>query len=196
MNSKHKRILLNLTGSLILATGLYNIHAVSDVTEGGVLGLTLLFKHFFDISPALSGFLLTAACYLLGAGVLGKEFVFYSVFACGGFSLFYRLWECFDPVWPGIAAYPLLAAFLGALFVGVGTGLCVRAGGAPSGDDALAMSVGRLVKCNVSAVYLMSDLIVLGVSLTYIPLSRIVYSLITVVLSGQIIGMIDYGKKQ
>lgn len=196
MNSKHKRILLNLTGSLILATGLYNIHAVSDVTEGGVLGLTLLLKHFFDISPALSGFLLTAACYLLGAGVLGKEFVFYSVFACGGFSLFYRLWECFDPVWPDIAAYPLLAAFLGALFVGVGTGLCVRAGGAPSGDDALAMSVGRLVKCNVSAVYLMSDLIVLGVSLTYIPLSRIVYSLITVVLSGQIIGMIDYGKKQ
>ena len=51
---KNKRIILNLTGSLILATGLYNIHAVSDVTEGGVLGLTLLLKHFFDISHALS----------------------------------------------------------------------------------------------------------------------------------------------
>ena len=191
---KNKRIILNLTGSLILATGLYNIHAVADVTEGGVLGLTLLLKHFFDISPALSGFLLTAACYLLGAGVLGKEFIFYSVFACGGFSLFYWIWECFPVVWLGIAAHPLLAAFLGALFVGVGTGLCVRAGGAPSGDDALAMSVSRLTKLNVSAVYLISDLIVLGLSLTYIPLTRIAYSLITVVLSGQIIAIIEQRK--
>lgn len=195
MNQKSKRIILNLIGSFILAAGLYNIHAVADVTEGGVLGLTLLLKHYFDISPALSGFLLTAACYLLGAGVLGKEFIFYSVFACGGFSLFYWVWECFPVVWPGIAAYPLPAAFLGALFVGVGTGLCVRAGGAPSGDDALAMSVSRLTKLNVSAVYLISDLIVLGLSLSYIPLARIVYSLITVVLSGQIIAIIERGRK-
>ena len=32
--------LLALLGSAILAFGLYNIHAVSHVTEGGVLGLS------------------------------------------------------------------------------------------------------------------------------------------------------------
>lgn len=35
-------------------------------------------------------------------------------------------------------------------------------------------------------VYLMTDLIVLGLSISYIPLTRIGYSILTVILSGQI----------
>ena len=33
---------LALLGSVILAFGLYHVHSVSSVTEGGALGLTLL----------------------------------------------------------------------------------------------------------------------------------------------------------
>ncbi|KIO65164.1 hypothetical protein B4065_1109 [Caldibacillus thermoamylovorans] len=33
-----------------------------------------------------------------------------------------------DPLWPGLVDLPLLAAILGAIFVGVGSGLCVRFG--------------------------------------------------------------------
>ena len=67
----------------------------------------------------------------------------------------------------------------------------MRFGGAPCGDDALAMSISRTVKINIKWVYLATDLTVLALSLTYIPVSDIVYSLLTVVLSGQIIGFID-----
>ena len=84
--------------------------------------------------------------------------------------------------------HPLLAALAGAIFVGVGVGLCVLSGGAPSGDDALAMSLSHRTRLNLSWIYLVSDLSVLALSLTYIPFSRIIYSLLTVVLSGQIIG--------
>lgn len=38
---------------------------------------------------------------------------------------------------------------------------------------------------------MISDLVVLLISLTYIPVSRITYSLLTVVLSGQIIGLMQ-----
>ena len=37
----------------------------------------------------------------------------------------------------------------------------------------------------------LSDLIVLGLSLTYIPVRRIGYSLLTVILSGQLIGLMQ-----
>ena len=90
-----------------------------------------------------------------------------------------------------IAEMPLLAAVLGALFVGVGAGLCVRAGGAPSGDDALAMSICQKFRWDIRWAYLLSDLIVLGLSLTYLDIGRIGLSLLTVVLSGQIIGIIQ-----
>ena len=86
---------------------------------------------------------------------------------------------------------PLLAALLGAVFVGVGAGLCVRIGGAPGGDDALAMSISQATGWKIQWVYLMADLVVLGLSLTYIPLKRIGYSLLTVVLSGQLIGLVQ-----
>ena len=51
-----------LLGSGILAFGLYHVHSLSGVTEGGVLGMTLLLHHWFGISPAVSGFVMNAAC--------------------------------------------------------------------------------------------------------------------------------------
>ena len=76
-------------------------------------------------------------------------------------------------------------------FVGVGAGLCVRVGGAPSGDDALAMSISHATGWKIQWVYLLSDLIVLVMSLSYIPVRRIGYSLFTVLLSGQLIGFVQ-----
>lgn len=177
--------------SAFQAFGMYNIHALAGVTEGGVLGLTLLLDHWLGISPAISGFLLNAVCYFIGWRTLGKEFIAYSAIAALGFSLGYGICEQFPPLWPEIAGYPLLAAFLGALFIGIGAGICVRCGGATCGDDALAMSLSHRLKVPIEKVYLISDLTVLGLSLSYIPFSRIAYSLFTVVLSGQIIGWIQ-----
>ncbi len=188
---KAKNCLNICIGSAILAFGLYNVHSISGVTEGGVLGLTLLLEHWFGISPSVSGLILNGVCYLLGFKLLGKEFIAYSVIAGGGFSLFYAIFEKFPPVYPQIADMPLLAAIVGSLFVGIGVGLCVRANSAPTGDDSLALSLSHLFKIGIQWVYLVSDLVVLLLSLTYIPLGKIAYSLLTVVLSGQLIGLIQ-----
>lgn len=183
-----KNTVLCLVGSAILAFGLCHVHAMSSVTEGGVLGLTLWLYHTFSVSPAVTSLVLNAACYLFGLRVLGLSFIGYSAVAGGGFSLFYFLFDLLPPVFPSIGAHPLLAALLGALFVGVGVGLCVIAGGAPSGDDALAMSLAAKTKKDIRLFYLLSDLFVLLLSLTYIAPVRILYSLLTVILSGQVIG--------
>lgn len=185
------RCLINLTGSAILAFGLYHVHSISPVTEGGTLGLTLLLHHWFHLSPSISGFVLNAACYLLGIKALGRDFLFNSAVSCIGFSSFYAIFEQFDPLFPELADMPLAAAVLGAVFVGVGVGLCVRVGGAPSGDDALAMSLSHFTGIRLQWVYLISDLVVLALSLTYIPLRLLWYSLLTVVLSGQLIGLVQ-----
>ena len=167
------------------------MHSFSGVTEGGVLGLTLLLEHWFKISPSVSGAVLNAICYALGWRLLGKSFIAYSAIATVGFSLSYKVCEFFGPLWPGLAEMPLLASVVGAIFVGIGAGLCVRAGGATGGDDALSMSLAHITKWNIEWIYLGSDLVVLLLSLSYIPLSRIGYSLLTVILSGQIIGWIQ-----
>ena len=186
-----KNCLLALLGAAIQAVGVCNIHAYSGVTEGGVLGATLLIQHWLHISPAVSSLLLNTACYLLGCRTLGREFILYSILAGGGFSLFYALCEPFAPLWPALVTSPLSCAVIGAVFVGVGAGLSVRAGGAPGGDDALAMSLSRILKWDIQWVYLFSDLVVLALSATYIPWQKLGYSLLTVLLSGQIIGWVQ-----
>lgn len=186
-----RRAVLALLGSAILAFGMYNVHAQSGVTEGGILGMTLFLQHWFGVSPAWSGLVMNAACYLFGFFLLGRSFIAYSAIAGGGFSLFYAVFEQFDPLWPHLAHMPVAAALIGALFVGVGVGISVRAGGASSGDDALAMSLCKLTGVQIQWAYLASDLIVLALSMTYIPAAKLVYSLLTVMLSGQIIGVVQ-----
>lgn len=188
-NIKITNCLTTFAAAAFQAFGMYNIHAVAEVTEGGVLGATLLLEHWLNLSPALSGAILNALCYALGWKTLGKPFLVYSVMAAVGFSTSYGLCELFPPLYPEIALYPLLASVLGALFIGIGSGLCVRAGGATSGDDALAMSLSQITKVPIQWIYLASDLLVLALSLSYIPLRKIIYSLLTVILSGQIIGL-------
>ena len=180
-----------VASSAVVAFGLYNVHSFANITEGGVLGLTLLLNYWFGVSPAVTNFVISALCYALGWRLLGRTFMAYSAIATVSYSVFYALFEQFGPVWPQLANMPFVACVIGAIFVGVGCGLCVRAGGAQCGDDALAMSVSHVAGIGVQWVYLASDLLVLGLSLTYIPLGRIVYSLITVVLSGQIIGWVQ-----
>lgn len=195
-NIKPKSILLILLGSAVTAFGMYNIHDISNITEGGIFGLDLLLEYHFGISPAYTNLIFTALCFFLGWRALGRDFIVCSAFSTLSFSLFYAIMERTPRIFPQIADHPLPAALAGALFVGVGVGLSVREGGAQSGDDALAMALHHYFGWSMSAVYLVSDLVVLALSLTYIPVRKIIFSLITVVLSGQLIGLISkVGKK-
>ena len=186
-----RKVLLSILGGSVLAFGLYNVHSLSGVTEGGALGLTLLLHHWLGISPAWSGLIINFACYAYGLRTLGKSFLIWSAIGGGSFSAFYAIFERFPRLWPELAGQPLLAAVLGAVFVGVGCGLCVRSGGAPTGDDALAMGLSKGLKLPIERVYLLTDLTVLGLSLSYLPFSRIACSLLSVMLSGKLIGMIQ-----
>ncbi len=183
--------LIAFIASAFQAFGMYHVHSISQITEGGVLGMTLLLEHWLALSPAVSGFVLNAACYILGWRTLGKRFIAYSLVAAAGFSIGYAICEQFPPLWPELCQLPLLASIIGALFIGIGAGICVRIGGATCGDDALAMSLSHMLKVPIQRIYLISDLTVLVLSLSYIPLRRILYSLLTVILSGQIIGWIQ-----
>ncbi len=185
------RVSIALLGAFIQALGLCNIHAFADITEGGVLGATLLIDHWFAVSPALSALVLNILCYLFGWRTLGKEFLVYSGVASLSYSVFYALLEPYAPLWLSLVESPFWAAIVGALCIGVGAGLSIRMGGATCGDDALAMALSHLTKIDIQWIYLFSDLTVLVLSATYIPLTKLGWSLLTVVLSGQIIGWVQ-----
>ena len=191
-----KRICCILLGTAICSFGIYNIHRQTGVTEGGVLGMIVLLNYWFDISPSILSVSLDALCYLLAFRRLGIRFLIISGTSSLSLSMFFRIWESFPPMLPNFYDRPLIAALLGALFIGVGVGLVIRNGGSCSGDDALALFISNLTGWRISRAYLITDITVLALSLSYIPFKRILYSLITVTLSSYIIDLIQCGNKE
>ena len=181
------RIVWIALGAAIGSFGIHYIHRQSDITEGGVLGMMLLLNHWLGVSPAILTPVMDIACYALAFRFLGIGFIKWSAVSTLFVGAFFKLWESLPPFFPSLAAQPLLAAALGALFVGVGVGILVRQGGSGGGDDALALTISRVSGWPLSRAYLITDLTVLLLSLSYIPFARIVFSLITVTLSSLII---------
>lgn len=196
MNFLHKnknsitKYLLLIVGASILSFGLYNVHYQSNITEGGVLGMTLLINHWTNIPTGIISFTLDATCYLFGFKYLGKQFAKYALVASTAFAISFTIYEQFPPLLPNWSNNPIIAAIVGGLFVGVGVGIIVRIGGASGGDDALALIISKKTGLNIARTYLVTDLVVLVLSLSYIPIIKIACSLITVTLSSFIIGKI------
>ena len=90
-----RNVLLSVLGGGVLAFGLYNVHSLSGVTEGGALGLTLLMQHWLGISPAWSGLVIDFGCYAFGLKTLGRGFLLWSAIGGGSFSAFYAVFEQF-----------------------------------------------------------------------------------------------------
>ena len=190
-----RMLALIMAGAAVCTFGIHNIHQQTDFTEGGVIGMVLLIGHWTGLSPAFVTPVLDIGCYLLAFRFLGWRFIKVSAISTLSVSLFYKFWELFPYLLPDLSAYPLAAAVCGGVFVGAGVGMIVRQGGSSGGDDALALAISRITRWRLSFSYLFTDLLVLGLSLTYIPLSRIACSVVTVTLSSFLIDRIqNFGK--
>ena len=186
-----KKVLLIILGAAVCSFGIHNIHQRTAITEGGVIGMMLLIDRWLGLPPAVITPVLDITCYVLAFRYLGGQFIKISVISTFSVSLFYDFWEMFPPMLPDLSAYPLAAAVLGGIFVGVGVGLIVRQGGSSGGDDALALTISHVTHWRLSRAYLFTDLVVLVLSLSYIPLQRIFFSLITVTLSSFLIDRVQ-----
>ena len=184
-----KNLLLIILGSCILAFGSFNFNYQNNVTEGGVLGLLLLIKNIFDISPSITALIIDLSLFALGTKFFGKQFLGLSIFASLSFSTWYKVWESVGFIVPNLTNHMLLASILAGMGVGIGIGIIVRAGAAAGGDDVIALVGEKLTPFKVNHVYMITDFIVLILSLSYLSFKQIFFSLIAVTISGKIISI-------
>ena len=76
-----RTVLAIVLGTAITTFGIYNVHRQADITEGGILGLILLFNFWLGMSSSILSPLLDTLSYALGFKYLGKEFLKTSIFA-------------------------------------------------------------------------------------------------------------------
>ena len=183
-----KSLVFKMFGSCILAFGSFNFNYQNNVTEGGVLGLLLLIKNIFDISPSITALVIDLSLFAIGSKFLGI-LLGLSIFASLSFSTWYKMWESIGFIVPNLSNNMLLASILAGIGVGVGIGIIVRAGGAAGVTDVIALVGTKLTSLKVNHIYMITDFIVLILSLSYLSFKQIFFSLIAVTISGKIISI-------
>ena len=164
-----KGLLKIILGCAIMAFAVVNVHKQSGVTS----------------------VVLDVSCYVLGFSIMGFDFVKKAFVATISFAVFAKFFNIIGPVLPNMYDVPLLASIIGGICIGLGCGLVVSEGGAAGGDDALAMTISTKSGLKISLAYLFSDITVLALSLLYIPVDRIMFSLLTTVISSFLIGQFE-----
>jgi len=172
-----KDILCILIGTSLYAFGLVSFNIANNLAEGGVTGITLILRALFSINPAYSTLVINIPLILIGGKILGKRSFYYTIFGTIALSAFLWFWQKF-PVVINLDHDLLIASLLAGLAAGLGSGLVYRVGGTTGGTDIIARILEKNFGVSMGRSLLIFDVIVLILSLSYIDVKRMMYTLI------------------
>jgi uncharacterized membrane-anchored protein YitT (DUF2179 family) len=185
--------LLILLGSLTLSIGINYFTIPNLLSEGGIIGLTIIAHYLFDWSPGIVNFVLNIALVLVGFKFLEKRAILYTLFSILSSSLFMYITEGTST---RVTEDTLLAAIFAGLLVGSGLGFIFRAGGTSGGTTILARIANQLLGWSMGKGILVIDIIVVAGSVFVIGLGKAMYTLIAVYLGAKAIDFLVDGLEE
>lgn len=192
-----KIILPILLGTAIFAFGLLYFIIPNQLMEGGVTGITVLLNYAFGISPSISTLVINIPLFLLGWKVFGGRQIIYTGVGIVSLTIFLGLFERLIDAGYIIPLHTehdfLLAALYAGVTIGLGLGIVFRAGGTTGGSDIIARILSKKTGISIGRVMLGIDIVIIGSSLIYIPIEKILYTLISVFIGSKVIDFIQEG---
>jgi uncharacterized membrane-anchored protein YitT (DUF2179 family) len=188
-----KECLYILFGGLIFSVGINYFTIPNMLSEGGIIGLTVIAHYLFDLSPGMVNFVLNTLLVLVGYKFLEKRAIIYTLFSIFSCSLFMYITE---ETGKKITDDPLLAAIFAGLLVGGGLGIIFRAGGTSGGTTILAKLANQFLGWSMGKGILLIDIIVVAGSVFIIGLVKAMYTLIAVYIGAKVIDFIVDGLEE
>lgn len=179
-------ILFIIIGACLYAFGLVTFNIANDLAEGGVTGLTLILHALFQINPAYSTLFINIPLIFIGGKILGKHAFYYTMIGTFALSAFLWIWQQF-PVTINLDHDLLIASLLAGLTGGIGSGFIYRVGGTTGGSDVIARILEKKSGISMGRSLLIFDCFVLLLSLTYLDVKRMMYTLIVSFVFSRVI---------
>ena len=146
--------------------------------------------HWFNISPSISSIVIDLSFYFLGFLILNQKFRVNAIVGTLTYSIAYFMFNSLSINW-FFSSNLLLSSIIGGLVLGVGCGIVVRSIGSCGGDDSLALIINSTLNIPLFWCYFGMDMIVIILSLSYINVKFIPYSILTSFLSSLIIDLLS-----
>ncbi|MBA5728770.1 YitT family protein [Aerococcaceae bacterium INB8] len=184
-----KNLALVLIGTYIFSIAVNSIVIPNQLGEGGVTGITLLLFYIFDISPALSNFIINAIIMLVGWRFLEKETIFYTIVAIISMSLFLEF--IFLPSF--IPTNSLLGPLASGFLIGLGIGIVILGHGTTAGVDIIALIINKYLGLQVSIALLILDVLIVIPLTIVIGLEKGLLTLISLYITSKILNFVMEG---
>lgn len=192
MQRNTKDFLLLLIGSFVFSIGVNYFIIPNRLSEGGVIGITIVTFYLFGLSPGLVNFILNASLVMFGYKYFSKRTTIYTVISIILSSIFLHL----TVGWGEVIEDKLLAALFAGLAVGIGIGLIFKAGGTSGGTTILARLLNQGLGWSIGNAMLIIDISVVVVSYFVIGRERAMYTLIAVYIGAKVIDAIIEGAEE
>ncbi|MGX0141218.1 YitT family protein [Staphylococcus hominis] len=189
MNKNIKNILLVILGSFIFSAGVNAFVISGNLGEGGVTGIAIVLYYAFHISPALTNFVANAILIVIGYKFLSKKSTILTIIATVLISVFLSLTES----WYVETDNVIINAVFGGTSVGLGIGIIVLAGGTTAGTTILARIANKYLDVSTAYALLFFDLIVVAISLTVLPLSKALVTVISLYIGTKVMDYVIEG---
>lgn len=187
-----KDLFIITIGCALYAFGLVYINIANELAEGGMTGISLLLRYWFQIDPALSTLLLNIPTILIGWKLLGNRSLIYTIYGTTMLSFFLYIWQR-TSVAINIDNDLFIAGILAGLCGGVGSGMIYRSGGTTGGSDILARILEKKKGISMGKTLLVFDVFILTLSLTYIDLPHMMYTLLASYVFSKIVDFMQDG---
>ncbi len=186
-----------LIGTAIYAFGLHYFVIPNQLMEGGVTGIAVLLNYAAGWPLSLSTLLLNIPLFLLGVKALGRNQMLYTLLGIVSLSGFLALMEMLIEHRYLIPLEStgdfMLAALYAGVTLGAGLGIVFRFGGTTGGVDIIARIVVRHKGLSMGQIILTMDALIIGLSLLFISVEQVLYTLVTVFVASKLIDFIQDG---
>lgn len=179
-----------MLGAFIFAAGINYLAIPNQLSEGGVIGITIVTYYYLGWSPGIVNLLINIVLIAVGYRYLDKRSIYYTLLGIFFCSLFLYLTE---NKLPSITHNTLLAAIFAGLLVGIGIGLVFLAGGTTGGSAIVARLCQKFFGWSLGSAMLIFDIAVIGISSTIIGIEKTMYTFIAVYIGARVVDYIVDG---
>ena len=179
-------------GAMIAAFSIEEFLVPCTILDGGIVGISIMINNLSGIPLGLMTLALNIPFLLMGMRKLGAKFIIKSAVAMVTFS---GCLEIFAP-FMDITHENLLAVCFGGVFLGVGVGFVIRAGGCLDGTETVAIFLNKRFNLPVGQTVLFFNIVIYTIAGFLFGFDRAMYSLLTYFITSKVIDFVEEGVEQ
>lgn len=198
--TKKKRIVKEVTqlvtitiGAIIAAFGLDLFLVPNAILDGGVIGLSIIAAELTNISMSIFLIVFNLPFLYIGYRRMGLKFTLRTLYGVIILSAATAYLHHFAPVTDDL----FLATIIGAVILGTGVGLVIRAGGALDGTEIIAILVSKKRTVSVGQIVMIMNLFIfILAALLVFSWETAMYSIITYFIAFKMIDVVVEGMEE